>query len=407
VSDSTRTARLIALALVVHGCGIQPRILQQRHWEMNETIRLTHAEQLLLNVVRLRYNETPYFLQVSSISTQFSAQTSIGTTATLPSEGSNVFGTSTGLAYAEAPVVTWALPDSRDLYARLLAPMGADQLTALANAGWDTTRVLRVGVKTMNRLRNKEFRVGEGIYTPPEYDAFVEALSLMSELSREVAVDFAYGVKSTVGGGKIPMARMDPRAIPDGLAYGLQFMTRNDPEVFEPLKLSKPLFLRFSKTSDDNPNARRLRDLLDLDPKKYSFGIVDTGNSGVEQLRSESGSPSQVMEDETELAEIVVNNRSMMEVLLFTSAFVQVPDEQIASGLVEGTVVLDASWLTVLAARAEPRDAFLKLSYHGQWFYIPGNDLTSRVSFGLLDALFESVVGNVPGAKPLLTLPVK
>jgi len=29
------------------------------------------------------------------------------------------------------------------------------------------------------------------------------------------------------------------------------------------------------------------------------------------------------------------------------------------------------------------------------------------MSFGLLNALFESVVGNVPGAKPLLTLPIK
>jgi len=300
------------LVVLTIGCAIQPKIVKQRHWQMNETIQATHTEQLLLNVVRLRYDDTPYFLQVASISTQFSAQGSLGATGTFPQEAPNVFGLNAGVSYAESPIVTWSLPDSRDFYGRMLAPMGADQLTALASAGWEPTRVLRIGVRKMNRLRNKEFRIGEGIFTPPEYEEFVEALNLMTELSRDGSIDLAYGVKSSMGAGKIPMNKMDARAIPSGLQYGLQFMTRDDPNVFEPLKLFKPLFLRFSKRSDEDPKAKRLRELLSLDPAKYSFGIVDTAASGVEQLRSESGKVSQVMEDETKLAEIVVNRRAMM-----------------------------------------------------------------------------------------------
>lgn len=34
-------------------------------------------------------------------------------------------------------------------------------------------------------------------------------------------------------------------------------------------------------------------------------------------------------------------------------------------------------------------------------------DLTSRVGFTLLNSLFSSIVGEVPGAKTLPTLPVK
>jgi hypothetical protein len=44
-----------------------------------------------------------------------------------------------------------------------------------------------------------------------------------------------------MGAGKIPLEKMNTRAIPEGLQYGLQFMTRDDPNVFEPLKLFKPL----------------------------------------------------------------------------------------------------------------------------------------------------------------------
>jgi len=393
--------------LVFGGCAMQTHIIQERHWQLNETIRMTHVEQLLLNVVRLRYDDTPYFLQVSSISTQFAAQANVGVNGTFPQGGNNVYGLSAGAAYSEAPVVTWSMPDSRDFYGRMLAPISADQLTSLASAGWDATRVLQVGVKKMNRLRNKEYRVDGGVYTPPSYSAFREALRLMSELSLEGLIDFAYGVKSNMGGGKIPMARMDARAIPEGLQYGLQFMTRDDPNVFEPLKLSKPLFLRFSVQSDGDPRAKRLRELLDLDPTKYSFGIVDTGNSGAEQLRSESGKPSQVMVENVKLSEIVLNNRSMMEVMLFASVLVEVPEAQIASHVVRGKSKIDGDWLTVRVSGADPSDAWVKVRYRGLWFYISGNDLASRTSLGLLDAIFQSGVGNVPGAKPLLTLPVK
>jgi len=389
------------------GCAMQTQVIQERHWQLNETIRMTHIEQLLLNVVRLRYDDTPYFLQVSSISTQFAAQASVGASGTFPQGGSNAYGLSAGASYSEAPVVTWSMPDSRDFYGRMLAPIGADQLTSLASAGWDAPRVLQVGVKKINRLRNKEYRVEGGIYTPPSYGEFREALKLMSELSLEGLIDFAYGVKSSMGAGKIPMEKMDARAIPEGLQFGLQFMTRDDPNVFEPLKLTKPLFLRFAVRSDSDPRARRLRELLDLDPTKYSFGIVDTGNSGTEQLRSESGKPSQVMVEGGKLSEIVVNNRSMMELLLFASVMVEVPEAQIAGHVARGESKIDGDWLTVRFSSSDPSNAWVKVRYRGLWFYIPDNDLVSRTSLGLLDAIFQAGVGNVPGAKQLLTLPVK
>jgi hypothetical protein len=401
------TLLLASVIFILSGCALQTKIIERRHWQLNDTIRETHIEQLLLNIVRLRYDDTPYFLKISSISTQFAAEASTGATGTLQEGASSILGLSGGMAYSESPVVTWSLPDSRDLYSRLLAPMGADQLTSLMSAGWEPTRVLRVGIKKMNHLRNREFRVEDRVFTPSTYDDFVKVLQLINELSREDLIDLAYGVKSTMGAGKIPLDKLDTRAIPAGLPYGLQFLTRDDPNVFEPLKLSKPLFLRFSKQSDSDPRARRLRELLNLNPSKYSFGIVDTGNSGTEQLRSESGKVSQVFDPDTDMAEIVLNNRSMMEVLYFASAYVQVPEAHLSSGAVRGGGLIDHEWLTIPMSSSEPSDAWVKVKYLGNWFYIGAYDLRSRTSFALLDALFESVVGNVPGANPLLTLPVK
>jgi len=95
-----------------------------------------------------------------------------------------------------------------------------------------------------------------------------------------------------------------------------------------------------------------------------------------------------------------------MEVLFFASAFVQVPEADVSRQVVRQEGLVDPDWLSVRVSPDDPSDAWLKVKFRGQWFYIAANDLKSKESFGLLDALFESVVGNVPGAKPLLTLPV-
>ena len=144
------------------------------------------------------------------------------------------------------------------------------------------------------------------------------------------------------------------------------------------------------------------------DERKYSFGLVDTANSGTEQLRSESGKISQVFDPDVKLAEIVLNNRSLMEVLYFASTFVQVPEADLAQGRARSDPDrLEQDWLKVLNSPTEPSDAWIKIKYRGYWFYIAEDDLNSRAEFTLLDAMFSSVVGNVPGGKPLLTLPVK
>ena len=102
----------------------------------------------------------------------------------------------------------------------------------------------------------------------------------------------------------------------------------------------------------------------------------------------------------------MLNNRSVMEILRFAAANVQVPEADVRRGTArERDLDLD-EYLVVLWSRTEPSDAWLKVRYRGKWFYIPATDLKSRDSFALVSALFASVVGEVPGAKPVLTLPV-
>jgi len=123
---------------------------------------------------------------------------------------------------------------------------------------------------------------------------------------------------------------------------------------------------------------------------------------------SESGKLSQVFDPETDLAEIVLNNRSVMEVLSLASLYVQVPEADLVQENVSSNRERPvADWVEIRTSLSEPSDAWLKVKHRDSWFYIASNDAKSRTSFMLLEAIFSSVVGNIPGAKPLLTLPVK
>jgi len=53
------------------GCAFGPRILEKTHGRYQESVRQVDEEQLLRNIVHLRYSEVPIELNVSSIATQY------------------------------------------------------------------------------------------------------------------------------------------------------------------------------------------------------------------------------------------------------------------------------------------------------------------------------------------------
>ena len=61
----------LALMLGVAGCSFGPKVLERTHSKYNESIRRVYEEQLLQNLVRMRYNEVPFRLNVQSVAAQY------------------------------------------------------------------------------------------------------------------------------------------------------------------------------------------------------------------------------------------------------------------------------------------------------------------------------------------------
>src|SRR5262249_14223630 len=65
------------LLAVLGGCALGPRALESSRLRYNEAVKITSEQQLLLNIVRLRYTDTPSSLAVSAIAAQHERQHSL------------------------------------------------------------------------------------------------------------------------------------------------------------------------------------------------------------------------------------------------------------------------------------------------------------------------------------------
>src|SRR5215472_2025923 len=68
----------LCLALVVAGCNFGPKSVYKTRLPYNEAVKVTSEEQLLLNIVRLRYSDNPSSLAVSNIAAQFELVKKLG-----------------------------------------------------------------------------------------------------------------------------------------------------------------------------------------------------------------------------------------------------------------------------------------------------------------------------------------
>jgi len=85
-----------------------PATLKGERSNYNIAVQRTNDEQLLLNLVRLKYRDTPLFLEVSSVASQFTLKTDASVNAELPDTGLNIFKFGGGTTYQERPTVTYS-----------------------------------------------------------------------------------------------------------------------------------------------------------------------------------------------------------------------------------------------------------------------------------------------------------
>jgi hypothetical protein len=144
---------LTSAVLTASGCVTRgPAAIRVQRGQYSTAIQQTTDEQLLQNVVRLRYGQTPTFLELTGAVVQLRTET--GGDARVDFGSSATAGLGVSHIISEQPTVTYVPSQGEAYVRRFLAPVTPQTLLLLWDSGWSFTRVTCLCIQRMNGLEN-------------------------------------------------------------------------------------------------------------------------------------------------------------------------------------------------------------------------------------------------------------
>jgi len=350
----------LALAVLVSGCtSVGPPILARDRFDYSSAVAESWKRQTLLNIVKLRYLDSPVFLDVAQIVSGYQLQTSVsaGGTAsidasTVPTIGSFVNFGAQG-SFTDRPTITF-VPLTGDQYIRgIVTPLRPEQVFSAILAGWPTEAILFTAVSTVNGLTNQRLA---GLAPRAADPRFLRVVRLMGRLQASNALGFRFAE------GKAP----GPRTI---------------------------MFFRRAELSElEIQEIGELRQLLNLHSDATEFELVFGPTPASDR-------------------EIAVQTRSLVQILIEVGGQVSVPPTHIAEGRATpgltdaGAGAEPLQYMRIHSSPERSPQAFISVPYRDHWFWIDDRDLVTKRNFALLMLLFSLADTGEKKGVPLLTIP--
>ena len=348
---------LVAMAAV--GCRtLGPNVIQSSQLDYNQALASGVHQELLLNIVRLRYREAPFFLLPGNLTTSFKASGSFGLSGDLDLGGSGrSLSPSTGFGFSNSPTVVYAPLHGKEFVRDLMTPIDPVELFFLDQSGWSIKRVFGLAIERINDLENAPSASGPtpGL-KPPGLEAFSGLIDLLSQLQENQAFNYRKDLVTDL------------------------------------------ISIEFDDQDKHLKEVRRARELLGLEGGKHPLEMEDQDSA-------------------SHLDRISIRTRSLLGILFYLSHNVEVPVQHRNAGWVTVTrddgVPFDWSdtpagrFFKVRYSKQRPRHAFVSVPYKEGYYYIPEEDVETKSTFLLLMYLQSLQAGKsdtVPS--PTLTIPV-
>ena len=348
------------------GChSFGPGEVHQTHPLYNEAISRSLNEQFLLNLVRLRYRDNPYFLEVGSVAVNTSLESELSASMKIVSASGDTTTPSGTVTYKQNPTISYTPLRGNQFLKQMLSPIPLEALLMLTQSGWSVQRVMSLCVERANNLDNAANASGPTPTGEPRYEQFRTLVDILRDLQQADAMELGAAAAQPNGNAK-------------------EKKVRN-------------LVLRFTGGAELAGRFRELCMLLEVPVDSTELVLTS------DFLNKPANG-------------IAVRTRSMMGIMFFLSHNIHVPAADEAAGLVTvtrepGGERFDWGQVTgrlfnARAANTRPRDPFLAVPYRGSWFYLRNNDLETKSTFMLLNQLFNLQAGDIKTITPTFTIGV-
>ena len=353
---------MVLMLCVVTGCSsIGPSTVNRDRFDYITAISESWKQQLLLNIVRLRYADTPVFLEVGQVISgyevegTFSAGGTIGN-KTAPGALGDFVNLGGSGRYLDRPTVTYSPLTGADFIKTMMTPFPPGAIMFLIESGWPVDVLLQISVQAINGLRNQK----GGAFARPADPEFVELIRLLKRIQAAGGIGF-----------QVRRDKTTEKAVEE--ATLLLFHTRHlTPETVQ--------------------DVAEVKRLLRLNPEAADVQITYGADSQGDR-------------------EIALHTRSGYQVLIELASLVSVPPEHIAEHRTVGPVpamqeagpVLQPI-LSVQSGTERPGDSFTRVKYRDYWYWIDDRDFRSKRIFTFLTVLLTLSETGQKIQQPILTI---
>lgn len=353
------TIAILVSQLVLTAC-LSPRgaeTISPSGFAYNEAIARTKSEQLLLNLIRLKYRDAIVFMDVDGVTTQYQFGASFSSETLFPFQGTANGSTLLipGGSASERPTIVYKPLDSSQFAQDLLAPIAPETIVLLANSGWSIERLMACCVERLGALSNAPSASGPTPATIPNNALFRETAALLRELQRQERLSVAHV----------------PTANGDGAHTVLQIH------------------------ATDTAACAPLRGLLNAPDCEMRYKLVAKGG-------------------DLEQQELFAQTRTVLGALYALSHAIDIPIEHKAQGLVTQSAtgagetadwaMFNSGLFSVRTGVEPPKTSSVAVSYRDHWFWIEDDDLETKTTFNLLLFLLALQSAASDGFTPLITL---
>ena len=348
-----------AFGLFLSACATSygARTVAPSGYSYNSAIAQSIDEQLLLNLVRLRYRDTVVFMDITSVTTQHAYSAGLSSETALPfqrpSNGASLIVPNA--AYSETPTISYVPVTGTQFATNLLSPISAETIVLLASSGWSIERLLTCCVERLGELSNAPSASGPTPPTLPDNRDFRRLAELLRQLQLRENVYVEHKPNS-----------VNPSAV--------TYLTIDAP---------------------DAPECEELKRLLSSEACTARYSLVAPGTPSSDQT-------------------LLAQTRTVLGALYALSHGVLVPDTHVSAGFVTTSKIESSNtptWhaflgeqFTIHSNQAEPAEAFIKIHYRDHWFWISDRDLESKTTFSLILFLLSLQSAASEGVTPLLTI---
>ena len=335
----------------------------------NAAILETADEMMLLNFVRIRYSESPYFMEVTNVFTSPSFTASARGGAIVSGDFGDSGQVNAELSYTESPTIVYTPVGGEQFSTRLLEPVGLHTIGLLSQGGWDLDRLFRLCVQRINGVWNAEIATGPVRTGPvPEYETFQRVVDTIHQLetSKELVVNYE----------------------PFDRNIGSKGIGR----------LERQLEFSILPAAKKRPEVQQLFDDLQIDPHAESYFITNRKHVAGDR-------------------EIAIVTRPLLATMFYLSKGVVIPRRDVDRKAVSFTLdeqgavfdwqLVAGDLFRVESSDVRPEFAFRVARYRNSWFYIRDDDVESKGTFMLFASLLSLRAGESPKSSTALTLPVR